>query len=1593
MASQVTLRALGLNYSPNNLALPEGSLTVANDVIIRRDNVVESRRGFREYSQDFGIPEDRSKQLISYKDRILNHYNDILQYDTGTFDDDGKAIFEDFAGSFLETEPGLRIKSIEANKNLYFTTSTGIKKIAARSAADFTTASGFIKSAGAVKAVNFSAELALAQGQQTGFLGLDSTVAYRVVWGYKDLNENLILGAPSDSIGVYNYLSNVCALDINALCNTLDNLTQNTAPYESVIHNITSNALSQNFTGTFSDTFYTSVSDVAETMRNNLVNIATNIDRFSALAQDSTAVGPVAPLLISTIELTASEGIVTFSTGDATTIFRTNDLIELQGISTAGISALNNPTTTTNRLFYTINSVTSTQIRFLHKIDPAPTPVAAAAPGITTQIYSYNYRGIINTPQPDVTAESSPVLPASLVAMQIPIDATNEVYATIYSNVYYIIAQLKDDAAIVNSNYISSALSETYLQYLNSTAAANVKLVINIPSTIQYSTDYFVQVYRTSVVSASNEQILGGGGDNGVSAGDEMKLVYEAFPTIAEYAALEMTVLDTYPDDLQRANVPLYTNPASGEGILQANDIPPIAKDINSFKNVTFYANTKTRHRLVSFTLLGTSNITDGDKFIVTDGTTLGTTEYEFVYGLKEQTQFVFGGTAASYANKYFTINSKDNKNEYIVFYKVNNKNISSASFLGNTLTVNTSANHNLTTNDEVNMYNLVTGASDPVIDGLYPVTVTGLTQFTIQIPTITSLSATNAFFTPYIDGKITKTVDIYSTDTTVDIAKKTINVINNLVYDFTASYTAASTMFVENIEEGLADPATAGTIGAGTLAITIVQNGNGEDAANGKILLSQLISRAQAIDITARSIVSVVNQNVNSPINAYYASSVNTLPGIMNFESKTLLDIPFYIMSVKTAVGASFSPDIGPINSEDQPSTAYITGVSVANPTTITTNAPHGLMTGDKVLICGTDTTPSINNVYTIIRTGTNTFTIPVNVTATTTVIGSWSKLSDVIVSSNEEKPNRIYYSKPRQPEAVPIGNSIDVGASDKRILRIFPLRDSLFVFKEDGLFRISGESAPFVLGLFDSSCILIAPDSVSIANNIVYGWTNKGISNISEAGVTEISRPIDTEILKLASSNYTTFSKVTWGVGYDSDNSYTVFTNLNIGDEYANIGFRFSNLTNTWTNVLRSQTCGVINPKDDKIYTGSGIYNLIDEERKQFNRLDYADRDFTINVTNANILNGGETIRITDIDGILPGDVVTQEQKLTIYFYNSLLDKLVFDPTVLNDYSAIAISTGVNLRSAIVTLANLLDTDAGLSSSSYYANIADYTGDILSSTPNVSDTTITTDGPHGLVTGRIVTISGTNTVVSPSINGTYSVTVTGANTFTIPKMTIAGDSAVSPGIGLTYSTNPNIQKTQDLAACYNIIIGMLNNPISGTTFKDYAQVSTTQLFEAVILTVDKKLNQFTVNLPLQWVVGEMQVYKSINCQIQYAPITFNDPLKLKQIYEATMMFSNKAFTKGTASFSSDLKPEFTPVDFYGQGNGIFGHYSNPGFGFGFFGGSSNSAPFRTIIPRESQRCRFINVRFSHSVAREIWSLFGVTLTGNVQESTRAYR
>lgn len=64
-------------------------------------------------------------------------------------------------------------------------------------------------------------------------------------------------------------------------------------------------------------------------------------------------------------------------------------------------------------------------------------------------------------------------------------------------------------------------------------------------------------------------------------------------------------------------------------------------------------------------------------------------------------------------------------------------------------------------------------------------------------------------------------------------------------------------------------------------------------------------------------------------------------------------------------------------------PATIAIASVAIANPGQVNTSTPHGLVTGDSVLITGTTTTPNINLRYSVTVTSGTQFTIPVNVTA----------------------------------------------------------------------------------------------------------------------------------------------------------------------------------------------------------------------------------------------------------------------------------------------------------------------------------------------------------------------------------------------------------------------------------------------------------------------------------------------------------------------------------------------------------------------------------------------------------------------------------
>jgi len=1842
MSSTVILKAAGLHTSPNELDRPDGALIEASNVIIKRDGIIEQRRGFSLYGSELTDTTARVKQLTTYRNRLIRHFSDSLQ-----FDSDAAGNFQTFTGNFMETALGLRMKFIESNGNLYFTTEEGIKKISARNADDFTTDSGFVTSAGAIKAVDLTGKALYTANSQGAWFPQDSAVAYRTVWAYTDLNNNLIQGAPSQRLVISNPMIGLLIRDYTRVLSTLDNFTSSTSStrisdgdyvkilgltlnatanelYNNLISlakkldtdvlyatqvvnpnvplNITSASIDSgigtiNFTGLASgylssgskiylDGFNLETRQEIQTVKFS-ANTTTGSFKLKYGLSESAAINwddslnttneritfNIAPTggsytlkygvftsasiaynaTLATIQTTIraisglSDVVVTSgartttsgggtdttdysagltlskpSNGGITTeiTIGTNSLTPTTVITTAlsnsiqskirAVSNLDNvvvtgainlstgltltfPTTdgdlnqvnegSLNTLGVSIATATTqsgiktvsgdinkgqivSSVNEIQKISFTP---AAASGSFKVSFNEYesvaiNYNAVLATVQAAINAviglqnaavsvvydtgkiseisidfgansskgsaisvtsntTGSTVAISSTSLLKFNTTAVGKVTltnATIYSNEYRSITQptepdlpATNDQLVELQTYLENiitrlsaesetvisseqkitfsvtptsgsfklkygtlysptitlpttdAVIETQLRTLTGlqniqvsgsfatgftlfspdglkstitvenstltpttvpatstsdilslddialTTTATTELTITIPQGI--NSNYFLQVYRTSVAQATGVNTF-----DDLVPNEEYQLVYEAYPTASELAVSSITFEDVTPDAFRGAN--LYTNASTGEGILQSNEIPPFAKDINRYRNSIFYANTRTRQQLL-LSLLGVTNmIADYDagntpSITISNGTKTNT--YSFVTGQQEITDVTVSFAGLSPANvtglnsKYFLISSVNT--DFYVWFDYNS-----------------------------------TG-TDPK-------------------PT-----------TPALSTKTGIQVNISTGDTEAIVAQKIKDVLSTYLEDFIPTV-SGSTITVTNYSFGVANDAAPGN---STFTINKIADGRSEDEATLSVLLSTVVSPARAVDETAKSLVRIINKNPNESVYAYYLSSAYDVPGKIFLQARQLEQTaPFYVLGNNSITGTSFNPEISPVNND-------IVSISVGLSGLVTTTSAHGLITGDQVMLTDTNSTPSANGLFTATVNTPTSFYINKTITVASTS-GAFIKAADGTYSENEERANRVYYSKFQQPEAVPSTNYFDVGAQDKAILRILPLRTSLFVFKEDGLYRISGESAPFQLELFDISFNVLAPDSVVVCNNVIYAWTTQGIQSLTEGGASIISRSIDNIILKTQSSNFTNFKTATWGVGYESDNSYIVFTVKEENDEYARIAYRFSTLTNTWTTYDLSHISGCINSADDKLYISASDVAYIEKERKTFSRLDYADREIDSVISANKLLADG--IVLPNITGISVGDVFTQDQTITTTNFNMLLEKLDLDSGVTgSDYfSTLKLLKGKSPRDQLESLAVKLDADTvqldeegdivspGVNFSSFFSKISAKSGLITAAT--AGNSCIITSANHGLITGRVISITGS--LPSSSIDGIYPVTVINSNTFSIPlKLKVAGTA------GNWQTINGDFN---DLKTCFNFIVTTLNAD-TGVSFNNYTQITHTTLMEAIITDINTVTRKISLNLDLDFIIGDVVIYEAFESSFMYSPVTFGDPLMLKHLREATMMFETRTLTSGILSFRTDLLPELISVPFNLDGNGIFGHVSN--YGDGFFGGLSNSAPFRTYIPRQCQRCRYILVRFSHSVAREDYRVNGCTLTGEVAQSSKAYR
>jgi hypothetical protein len=240
-------------------------------------------------------------------------------------------------------------------------------------------------------------------------------------------------------------------------------------------------------------------------------------------------------------------------------------------------------------------------------------------------------------------------------------------------------------------------------------------------------------------------------------------------------------------------------------------------------------------------------------------------------------------------------------------------------------------------------------------------------------------------------------------------------------------------------------------------------------------------------------------------------------------------------------------------------------------------------------------------------------------------------------VSSTNDQFQNAIYYSKELQPEAVPLTNVFFAGSREAAILRILPLRDSVFVLKTDGIFRITGSSpVNFLLEPFDLTTQLLAPDSAVVLSNEIWMYSDQGIVSVSDSGVQVRSRPIDAELNRIKGQALSQIKEKSFSIGYETDRKYVFFTVSASTDDYPVQAFVFNLFTNTWVRWARRQSAGFVNPVDDKLYLGDADEAFTNIERKDYLYTDYID-ELVVTTT----LSAYDTSSLVITLAALPADV----------------------------------------------------------------------------------------------------------------------------------------------------------------------------------------------------------------------------------------------------------------------------------------------------------------------------------------------------------------
>lgn len=247
-----------------------------------------------------------------------------------------------------------------------------------------------------------------------------------------------------------------------------------------------------------------------------------------------------------------------------------------------------------------------------------------------------------------------------------------------------------------------------------------------------------------------------------------------------------------------------------------------------------------------------------------------------------------------------------------------------------------------------------------------------------------------------------------------------------------------------------------------------------------------------------------------------------------------------------------------------------------------------------------------------------------------------------DDYISANLSQPGHFIASKVSQPEAVPLvfDTPVQTGNISVILYRGVALQDAAYLFSNAGIFRVTGtDPTSLQVVLFDSSADLVGLQTPATLNNSIYYYSTQGVCTVSSGGNQIVSRNIERDIIQLSAlSNFTDLS---YGVSYESDRKYLLYTPTSGADTSAQQCYVNNWITQAWTLWNRPCSAAIVNPSVNRLFVADADGNVF-EERKNYNNTDYADEEYAVTILSVDTtLN---EITLADSTNVQIGDTLQQ-------------------------------------------------------------------------------------------------------------------------------------------------------------------------------------------------------------------------------------------------------------------------------------------------------------------------------------------------------------